>query len=62
MAVFNTDYYKGTDRYSDGDIEDRILELVKAGVPENGPEDHSFPVLYHLSQARENILSWYDFR
>ena len=62
MAVFNTDYYKGTDRYSDGDVEDRILELVKAGVPEEGPEDHSFPVLYHLSPSRENILSWYDFR
>lgn len=62
MAVFNTEYYKGTDQYSDGDIEERILEIVREGkTPEDIP-DRSFPVLYHLSGIRENILSWYPFR
>ena len=62
MAEFNTDYYKGTDQYSDGDVEDRILEIVRAGKSSEITDDRSFPVLYHLSPVRENILSWYPFR
>ena len=62
MAEFNTDYYKGTDQYSDGDVEDRILEQVRAGKSSEDTDDRSFPVLYHLSPVRENILSWYPFR
>ncbi len=62
MADFNTDYYNGTDQYSDGDVEDRILEIVRAGISSEDTEDRSFPVLYHLSPVRENILSWYPFR
>ena len=62
MAEFNTDYYKGTDQYSDGDVEDRILERVRAGKSSEDTGDRSFPVLYHLSPVRENILSWYPFR
>lgn len=62
MAAFNTDYYKGTDQYSDGDIEERILEIVRAGKSPDETGDRSFPVLYHLSPVRENILSWYPFR
>ena len=62
MAEFNTDYYKGTDQYSDGDVEDRILEIVRAGKSSADAGDRSFPVLYHLSPVRENILSWYPFR
>ena len=62
MAEFNTDYYKGTDQYSDGDVEDRILESVRTGKSSEDTDDRSFPVLYHLSPVRENILSWYPFR
>ncbi len=29
MAVLNLDYYNGEDCYSDGDVENYILELVK---------------------------------
>ena len=58
--------YDGEDRYSDGDdAESRILSIV-----EQNPEDinevieaeGSWPVLYHLSALRENILNWYPFR
>ena len=62
MARFDTEYYKGTDQYSDGDIEDRILEIVRAGKSPDEAGDRSFPVLYHLSHIRENILCWYPFR
>ncbi len=62
MAEFNTQYYQGTDQYSDGDIEEEILSIVKAGKSLEESGSRSFPVLYHLSVVRENILSWYDFR
>ena len=62
MAELNTQYYQGNDQYSDGEVEERILRIVqeKKSLEESG--ERSFPVLYHLSQVRENILSWYDFR
>ena len=62
MAKFNTQYYQGNDQYSDGDIEERILRIVQEKSSWETSGDRSFPVLYHLSQVRENILSWYDFR
>lgn len=61
MAKLNLNYYKGQDLYSDGDVENEILELVQSGM-EPGPDgDVKFPVLYHLSGIRENILNWYPF-
>ncbi len=62
MAQFNTQYYSGDDQYSDGRIEDRILQMVQEGKNLETSEDRSFSVLYHLSPVRENILSWYPFR
>ena len=62
MAEFNTVYYQGEDRYSDGDVEERILETVMEEGDREVPEDGTFPVLYHLSPVREGILSWYPFR
>ena len=32
MAKYNLDFYSGEDLYSDGDIERKILELVRQGV------------------------------
>ena len=29
MTKFNLNYYKGSDLYSDGDIENTILDIVK---------------------------------
>lgn len=54
--------YPGKDYYCDGGVEDEILEIVKKHSPaEYGKvieERRSWPVLYHLSPLRENIVDW----
>lgn len=59
-------FYSGHDSYTDGDIEDRLLEIVKnnpGGTYSNEiANELSWPVLYHLSDIRENIINWYDFK
>ncbi len=62
MAQLNLDYYSGKDLYSDGDIENEILEIVKEGKWSENAADVKFPVLYHLTAVRENILNWYPFK
>lgn len=54
--------YSGEDIYSDGPVEDELLQIVKdlspveyAGVIE---ERKSWPILYHLSPLRENVVDW----
>lgn len=53
-------YYKGTDLYSDGSVEDIILEACK-----NKREDallrqsSDYAVLYHLSDIRHNLIEWF---
>lgn len=61
MAKLNLDYYKGEDLYSDGDIEEEILEIVRSGRSFEELGEVKFPVIYHLSKVRENILNWYPF-
>ncbi len=62
-AALNLKFYKGEDLYSDGDVEDRILALCESGRPmqEILMENNDWPILYHLSDVRENVLEWYDF-
>lgn len=62
MAKLNLEYYSGENHYSDGDIEEEILKIArrKKKLSELGKVE--FPVLYHLSAVRENILNWYPFR
>lgn len=63
MARLNLDFYNGTDCYSDGDVEDIILHIVENNeeyTKYKGTNDF-FPILYHLSPERENILNWYPF-
>lgn len=61
--VLNLTYYKGADLYSDGDIEDRILNIFESGeeIQERLMKDNDWAVLYHISPIRQNILEWYDF-
>lgn len=61
--VLNLKFYKGEDLYSDGDIEDRLLELCESGrdLQEIVRECDDWPILYHLSDLRENVLDWYGF-
>lgn len=64
--VFNLQWYKGNDQYSEGDIEDFVLELIAQNEPENYSkaiyENFNWSVYYHLTNIRQNILNWYSFR
>ena len=55
-------HYPGEDLYCDGDVEDELLEIVKshpAGEFQRIIEERAkWPVLYHLSPLRENIVDW----
>ena len=62
MAKLNLEYYSGENHYSDGDIEDEILKIAKEGKKLSELGQVEFPILYHLSEVRENILNWYPFR
>lgn len=63
--MWNLNYYKDDDKYSDGDVEDEILKIIADNEPEMYTEaimqNYSWPVFYHLTRTRKNILSWYDF-
>ena len=61
MAELILDYYKNEDLYSDGAIEEEILRLAREGKRPEELADCAYPVLYHLSHIRENILAWYPF-
>lgn len=64
MPTLNLQYYKGTDTYSDGAVEDELLGLVEK--PQEFMKvlarDDRWPLLYHLSPERRNLLEWYPFR
>jgi len=54
--------YPGEDFYSDGAVEDELLEIVSTSEESEYNriivERRSWPILYHLSHIRENIVSW----
>ena len=64
-AVLDDTCYPGQDLYSDGAIEDEMLEIARAYPKEQWnqviAERKSWPILYHFSHIRENILSWLPF-
>ena len=55
-------HYPGEDFYCDGEIEKELLEIAKnypaSEFPRIIEEKKSWPVLYHLSDLRENIVEW----
>lgn len=63
QSVLNLKYYSGQDLYSDGDIEDDLLKMASENedFSEILKNDGRWPVLYHLSNIRENILDWFPF-
>ncbi len=63
-AIFNLDFYTGTDFYSDGDIEDELLDIVikTDDYDDILANDERWPILYHLSPIRQNIINWYPFK
>lgn len=54
--------YGGEDLYCDGEVEDTLLAIARDHKKEEFPriieEQKNWPVLYHLSPFRENIVSW----
>lgn len=58
-------HYPGEDFYCDGVVEDELLEIVQNYRPEDYAdvieERASWPILYHLSPLRENIVGWIPF-
>ena len=62
---FITTWYEGEDKYSEGEIEDKIIQLI-ATAPSDDYTDtiyqnFSWSTYYHLSHIRQNILNWYPF-
>lgn len=61
-VTLDTQFYPGKDLYSDGVIEDEILAIVKnneVSAFDRIIEDRAnWPVLYHLSEKRANIIEW----
>lgn len=59
-------YYPGEDLYTDGSIEDEMLEIAQNNPPERFSqiieEKRSWPVFYHFSPFRANIIDWLPIR
>ena len=64
-VTLDTSCYPGEDLYSDGKVEERILELAKTYPQESYNQiiakEQDWAVMYHLAREREHILSWYPF-
>ncbi len=58
----NFKHYSGVDLYSDGAVENDLLEIVKNCKKEEYQqiieERNSWPIMYHLSDQRANIVEW----
>jgi len=54
--------YPGEDLYCDGAVEDELLKITRDLSPVEYAraieERASWPILYHLSSQRENIVEW----
>lgn len=61
-VILDYSKYPGEDFYCDGEVEDELLDIVrKLSAVEYGKvieERGSWPILYHLSPLRENIVEW----
>lgn len=62
-VTIEDEFYPGRDLYSDGDVEEELLEIAmsteEGGIDSVIAERKSWPVMYHFSPVRENILEWY---
>ncbi len=63
---FNLKWYKNEDLYSEGAVEDKIIDIIIENEPEKYTkaicEQPGWSTFYHLTHLRRNILDWYDFR
>ena len=62
----NYDFYTGNDTYCDGDTEKDVISYLKeygeTGFQEVFKKDIRWPVYYHITPLRKNILKWYNFK
>lgn len=65
LPRMNLKWYK-EDTYSDGDIEDVIINIIDSTEGEDYAaaisSNFTWPTYYHLSDLRKNILNWYGFK
>ena len=66
MITIDYQFYHGEDNYSDGDVvEQKILSYVapgKEGAYDDAiSQDPELATFYHLSDARNSLMNWYDF-
>ena len=61
-VTLDYEFYPGEDLYSDGPVEEELLEIARNYKDEELnsviAERNSWPVLYHFSHIRQNILEW----
>lgn len=62
----NLEFDKNNDKYSDGDIEEEILKYAEnyneSNIEDVFKNDIRWPVFYHLTNIRKNIINWYPFK
>ena len=62
----NYDFYTGKDESCDGEIEKDIIDYLEMYGEENYKKvfekDIRWPVFYHITPIRKNILKWYPFK
>lgn len=61
-VVLDLSHYPGEDYYCDGAVEDELLAITRnlsqVEYAKTIEEKESWPILYHLSSQRENIVEW----
>lgn len=61
-VTLDLQFYSGMDFYSDGPVEEELLEIAKNYKEEELNQviakRQSWPVLYHFSHIRQNIVEW----
>ena len=64
MTIINYKFYNDEIEYTDGPIEEEILNIVKNNwdLESIVEKDLRWPVFYHLSYLRENLFNWYPFK
>lgn len=63
QVTLNYQFYKGEDLYSDGPIEDWLLNIARQGKMEDALwANNAWPILYHFTPVRQHIIEWYPMK
>ncbi len=62
-VTLNYEFYSNVDLYSDGPIEDTLLDIAQAGQMKDAlNHSEAWPILYHFSSVRQHILEWFPMK